>query len=87
MDAQHAEELVDLLMQAARRGEWRVVGLMLDRVFGRPKETMAVEHDEPEELTAMRQMTPEARRILLRQMNEAEAAAAAEAEDSEAATG
>jgi hypothetical protein len=31
----------------------------------------------------MRAMTPEARRILLRQMNEAKAAAAAEAEDSQ----
>jgi hypothetical protein len=51
------------------------------RALGKPKETIEQAQAEPEELQAMRAMTPEARRILLRQMNEVEAAAAAEAED------
>jgi hypothetical protein len=55
---------------------------MLDRVFGRSKETVAVEHEEPEELKAMRAMTPEARRILLRQMNEAERQARSSSDES-----
>jgi hypothetical protein len=41
-DEENAEELIELLLSAARAGEWRVVGMMWDRVFGRPKET--VEH-------------------------------------------
>jgi hypothetical protein len=73
---EHAEELVDLLMQAARRGEWRVVGLMLDRVFGRPKDTLALEQPEPEILSELRALTPEQRRDLLRSWNEPEDEAA-----------
>lgn len=42
------------------------------RALGKPKETVEQVNEEPEELQAMRAMTPEARRILLRQMNEAE---------------
>jgi hypothetical protein len=57
-------------MQAARRGEWRVVGLMLDRVFGKPKETVAVQQEEPEIFKEMRAMTREQRRNLLRQWND-----------------
>jgi hypothetical protein len=45
---------------------------------GKPKETIEQAQAEPEELLAMPAMTPEARRILLRRMNEAEAEAAAE---------
>jgi len=53
-------------MTAARRGEWRVVALMLDRVFGRPKETVALEQAEPEIISDLRALTPEERRDLLR---------------------
>jgi len=38
---------------------------------------VATEQAEPDELAAMRARTPEARRILLRKMNEAEAEAEA----------
>jgi hypothetical protein len=63
---EHAEELVDLLMQAARRGEWRVVGLMLDRVFGRPTERIEHQAEVPPEIQALRDMTPEQRAELRR---------------------
>jgi hypothetical protein len=43
------------------------------RALGKPKETVATEHAEPEEYAALRAMSPEARRIMLRRMNEAEA--------------
>lgn len=43
-----------------------------NRGMGKPKETVEQVNEEPEELAAMRAMSPEARRILLRQMNEAE---------------
>jgi hypothetical protein len=46
------------------------------RALGKPKETVATEPAESEEDAAMRVMTPEERRILLRPMNEAEAEAA-----------
>jgi len=42
------------------------------RALGKPKETVEQVNEEPEELQAMRAMSPEARRILLRQMTEAE---------------
>jgi hypothetical protein len=42
------------------------------RALGKPKDTIEQVNEEPEELVAMRAMSPEARRILLRQMNEAE---------------
>jgi hypothetical protein len=74
---EHAEELVDLLMTAARRGEWRVVALMLDRVFGRPKETVALEQPEPEIISDLQALTPEERRDLLRRWNEPDEAAEA----------
>jgi hypothetical protein len=61
----HAEELTDLMIEAARRGEWRVVGLMLDRVFGRPKETVAAEQEEPEAIKALSAPTLEQRMLLL----------------------
>jgi hypothetical protein len=60
---------------------------MLDRVFGKPTERIEQVSEEPEELQALRAMTPEARRIMLRRINEAEQAAAAEAEDSQSPTG
>src|SRR2546430_5698387 len=37
-----AEELVNLMLEAARRGEWRVVSQMLDRV-GKPTEHVVTE--------------------------------------------
>jgi hypothetical protein len=40
-------DVVDLLIKAARRGEWRVVGLMLDRVFGRATEHIVTEPPKP----------------------------------------
>jgi hypothetical protein len=58
---EHAEELV-ILLNAARRGEWRVVGLMLDRVFGRPTETIALKQEEPEFVQELRALTVEQRR-------------------------
>jgi hypothetical protein len=61
----------------------RAMEKLESRALGRRKETVEQVTEEPEELQAMRAMTPEERRILLRMMNEAEAAAAAEAEDSE----
>jgi hypothetical protein len=76
-DQEHAEELVDLLMTATRRGEWRVVALMLDRVFGRPKETVALEQPEPEIISDLRALAPEERRDLLRSWNEPDEAAEA----------
>ncbi len=48
------------------------------RALGKPKETVATEQAEPDELAAMRQMSTEARRILLRRTNEGEAEAAQE---------
>jgi hypothetical protein len=48
------------------------------RALGKPKETVATEQAQPEEVAAMRAMTPEARRMVLRKMNEAELEAAAE---------
>jgi hypothetical protein len=42
------------------------------RALGKPKERVEQVSEDPEEFRAMRTMTPEARRILLRQMNEAE---------------
>ena len=62
-------ELVDLLLNAARAGEWRVVGMMLDRVFGRPKEIVAVEPEESEAIKALRALTPEEARAMLRRLN------------------
>jgi hypothetical protein len=56
---QHGEELVDLLLKAARAGEWRVVTMMLDRVFGRPKETVAVEREESEVERLLKGLTRE----------------------------
>jgi len=76
-------------MQAS--GTWVAPRRELDRgrshAESKPKETIEQVNEEPEELQTMRAMTPEARKILLRKMNEAEAEAAAEAKDSEAATG
>lgn len=63
---ENAEELVELLLKAARAGEWRVVGMMWDRVFGRPKETIATEPEESETERWLRAMTPEQRLELLR---------------------
>jgi hypothetical protein len=65
-----SRSVVDLLMTAARRGEWRVVALMLDRVFGGTKETVALEQAEPEIISDLRALTPEERRDLLRRWNE-----------------
>jgi hypothetical protein len=44
---EHAEELVNLMLEAARRGEWRVVSQMLDRVFGKPTEHLVTESPKP----------------------------------------
>ena len=51
------------------------------RALGKPKERVEQVKEEPQELAAMRAMTPEARRILLRQMNEAERQARSSSED------
>jgi hypothetical protein len=48
------------------------VGVTSGLALGKPKERVEQVNEEPEELAAMRAMTPEARRILLQQMNEAE---------------
>jgi hypothetical protein len=53
----------------------RAMEQLESRALGKPKERVEEVNEEPEELQAMNAMTPEARRILLRQMNEAEAAA------------
>jgi len=50
--------------------------------LGKLKERVEQVYEEPEELQAMRTMTPEARRILLRQMNEAERQARSSSEHS-----
>jgi len=63
---ENAEELVELLLKAARAGEWRVVGMMWDRVFGRPKETVEHQTEEPEAVRALRALTPEQRLELWR---------------------
>ena len=55
----------------------RAIEQIESRALGKPKETVATEQAEPEEYAALRAMTPEARRIMLRRMNEAEAEAAA----------
>lgn len=52
-------ELVELLFDAARRGEWRAVALMLDRCFGKAREQIAIEREEPEAIKPMRQMSTE----------------------------
>jgi len=51
------------------------------RALGKPKETVEQVKEEPEELAAMRAISPEARRILLRRMNEAERQARSSSED------
>jgi len=50
--------------------------------LGKPEERVEQVYEEPEQLQAMRTMTPEARRILLRQMNEAEQQARSSSEHS-----
>jgi hypothetical protein len=50
----------------------RAMEQLESRALGKPKKTVEQVNEEPEELAAMRAMSPEARRILLRQMNEAE---------------
>jgi hypothetical protein len=63
---EHAEELVEILLNAARGGESRVVGLMLDRVFGRAKETVEHTQPEPEALRLIREMSDEELEAALR---------------------
>jgi hypothetical protein len=46
----------------------RVMEQLESRAPGKPKQA----NEEPEDLAAMRAMTPKARRIMVRQMNEAE---------------
>jgi hypothetical protein len=53
-------------LQAARRGEWRVVGLMLDRVFGRPTERIETEAAVPEHVRVLQAMSPEEQRAMWR---------------------
>jgi hypothetical protein len=59
----------------------RAMEQLESRALGKPKETVEQVNEEPDELQAMRAMTPEARRILLRQMNEAERQARSSSED------
>jgi hypothetical protein len=54
----------------------RAMEQLESRALGKPKESVATEAAEPDEVAAMRAMTPEEQRILLRLMNEAEAEAA-----------
>jgi hypothetical protein len=50
----------------------RVMEQLESRAPGKPKETVEQANEEPEDLAAMRATTPKARRIMVRQMNEAE---------------
>ena len=63
------------------RDRLRAMEQLESRVLGKPEERVEQVNEEPEELAAMRAMSPEARRILLRQMNEAEREARSNSED------
>jgi hypothetical protein len=63
---ENAEELVELMLKAARAGEWRAVTAMLDRVFGRPTERVETVETESETTRWLKSMTPEMRLELLR---------------------
>jgi hypothetical protein len=39
----HGEELAQLVIDAARRGDWRAAAFLYERVYGRPKEDVRVE--------------------------------------------
>lgn len=64
---EHAEELVDAAIEAARRGDWRSVSWLFARVYGQPTEK--IEHvKEPETVQQLRSMSREERRALLAQL-------------------
>jgi hypothetical protein len=42
----HGEELAQLVIDAARRGDWRAAAFLYERVYGRPKELHAIELPE-----------------------------------------
>jgi hypothetical protein len=47
------------MLKGARAGDWRAVTAKLERVFGRPKESIALETEESEAERALRELTPE----------------------------
>jgi hypothetical protein len=69
--------------QAAEAGDrLRAMEQLESRVPGKPKETVEQVNEEPVELAAMRAMTSQARRIVLRPMDEAERRARSSSEHS-----
>jgi hypothetical protein len=69
---ENAEELIAAAVDAAKRGEWRALMALMDRVYGRPTETVQHEVVEiPKTVQEIRNMSSAERRALLRQHEEA----------------
>lgn len=51
---ENGEELASLVLDAARRGDWRAAAFLYERVHGKPRESVRVEHDDD---TDLRQLT------------------------------
>jgi hypothetical protein len=64
--------------KAAASDRLRAMEQLESRALGKPKEKVAHEAEEPEVLQELREMTPEQRRLLLRQWNEGDVEEAAE---------
>jgi hypothetical protein len=81
---EHAEAFVGTRLsiikdpKAAASDRLRAMEQLESRALGKPKEKVAHEAEEPEVLQELREMTPEQRRLLLRQWNEGDVEEAAE---------
>jgi hypothetical protein len=67
---ENGEELANLIMDAARRGDWRAAAFLYERVHGKPKETVETTVHDPSTIDELKTMPRAERQALLRRYHE-----------------